>query len=248
MSVTINIRFYEELNDFLANRRKKKAFEHTFSGRPDIKDIVESLGVPHGEIDLILANGNSVDFKYKPGEGDVISVYPQFESIDIAKVVRLRPEPLRITRFILDVHLGKLCKYMRMLGFDCYYNKKLNDEEIISMALAEHRIILTRDIPLLKHGSVMHGYWVRNEDPLKQLNEVIMRFDLQHNLKPFQRCMECNGELTHVHKQDIIELLNPGTIKHFDEFFQCGQCKRVYWKGSHYDNMLKMVEGLRVES
>ncbi len=246
MANTISIRFYEELNAFLRPSRQKKPFNHTFSGLPGIKDIIESLGVPHGEVDLILVDGESVDFKYKPGGGEFISVYPQFESLDISKVTRLRPEPLRITRFILDNHLGKLCRQLRMLGFDCCYDPGLNDGDIISLALAERRIILTRDIPLLKHGSVTHGYWIRNDIPKKQLLEVVRRFDLFSKFKPLQRCLECNGVLKHVEKTDILELIEPGTRKYFNEFFQCPDCKKVYWKGSHYDDMMGEIQSLNI--
>ena len=242
MAKTISIRFYEELNDFLPLSRKKKPFNHTFSGTPGIKDIIESLGVPHGEVDLILADGKSVDFKYKPREAELISVYPQFESLDISKVTRLRPEPLRITRFILDNHLGKLCRQLRMLGFDCCYDPGLDDRDIISLALAENRIILTRDIPLLKHGAVTHGYWIRNDAPKKQLIEVVRRFDLFSKFKPLQRCLECNSLLKQVEKTDILELIEPETRKFFNAFFQCPNCLKVYWKGSHYDDMMNEIE------
>ena len=114
----ITIRFYEELNDFLHKSLRKKAFTHSFTGTPTVKDIIESLGIPHTEIDLILANGNPVGFNYKPSGGDYVSVYPIFESLDISGTTRLRPKPLRFIRFILDVHLGKLARYLRMLGFD----------------------------------------------------------------------------------------------------------------------------------
>ena len=106
----ITIRFYEELNDFLPPAQRKKDIIHAFRGRRSVKDLVESFGVPHVEVDLVLVNGASVDFSYIVSDGDRISVYPEFETLDVGDVSRLRPEPLRDTRFVLDVHLGKLAR------------------------------------------------------------------------------------------------------------------------------------------
>jgi hypothetical protein len=183
---TITIRFYEELNDFLHYSRRKKAFDFLTRGKRTIKDIIESLGVPHTEVDLILANGISVNFDYHPANKDYISVYPVFEAIDISPIVYLRPKPLRETRFILDVHLGPLARYLRMLGFDTYYRNDLDDHEIIHLSLSEKRIILTRDLFILKNGRVTHGYYVRNTNPGKQLQEIVNRFDLKRQIHPFQ--------------------------------------------------------------
>jgi len=116
-----SIRFYEELNDFLPLERRKVDFSHEFQRRASIKDLIEALGVPHTEVDLILVNGASVDFSYIVRDGDRISVYPMFEAFDIQTVSRVRPQPLRVIRFVLDVHLGKLARYLRLLGFDTLY-------------------------------------------------------------------------------------------------------------------------------
>ena len=114
-------RFYEELNDFLPKEKRKKRFEHNFIDRASVKDVIESFGVPHTEVDLIIVNGESKNFSYIINDGDDISVYPVFESIDISNLQKLRPEPLREPKFILDVHLGTLARYLRMLGFDTNY-------------------------------------------------------------------------------------------------------------------------------
>jgi hypothetical protein len=246
MSRAIQIRFYEELNDFLSREREKKTFVHTFSGRPTIKDVIESLGVPHVEVDLILANGHSVDFNYKPDDHDLISVYPVFESLDISSVTRLRPKPLRIIKLILDVHLGKLARYMRLLGFDTLYETNLEDDQIVSISSREKRIVLTRDVQLLKNSQVTHGYWVRSQKPAEQLREVLQRLDLSKKIKPFHRCMECNGIIKEVSKQDVAELLKPKTRIHYSNFFRCDQCDRIYWNGSHYQRMVSMLHELNV--
>ena len=244
MAGNIFIRFYEELNDFLPERKRKKEFEHTYFGQPSIKDIVESLGIPHTEIDMILANGQSVNFNYKPGNREHISVYPVFESFDISNISHLRPKPLRETKFILDVHLGKLARYLRMLGFDSLYENNYSDQQIIDISVKEKRIILTRDLGILKNSTVTHGYWLRSQNPKKQLSEVVNRLDLADNIKPLYRCMKCNGIIEKVDKNDIINQLQPKTKKYFNEFFRCSQCKKVYWKGSHYEKMKKSLSTL----
>ena len=241
MSGTINIRFYEELNDFLPKNRRKKPFEHLYFCNPTIKDIIESLGIPHTEVDLILVNSLSVDFKYVPSNGDKISVYPVFESIDITKVTNLRPVPLRASKFILDVHLGKLARYLRLLGFDSLYKNDLEDNVIIEIATKEKRIILTRDIGILKNGKVSHGYFIRSQQPREQLKEVIHRFDLSKQIKPFARCSGCNSKIKPIDKKKVKDLLKPRTKKEFRDFFQCSGCKKIYWHGSHYERMMEFI-------
>jgi hypothetical protein len=154
-------RFYAELNDFLPPARRMTAFEHPFLDAAPVKDMIESFGVPHTEIDLILANGASVDFAYLVQDGDHISVYPVFEALDITPVLRLRPQPLRESRFVLDAHLGRLAGYLRMAGFDTLYRNDFTDPELAYISHDEHRILLTRDIGLLKRSMVTHGYFVR---------------------------------------------------------------------------------------
>jgi len=184
---SITIRFYEELNDFLHYSRRKKAFNFILTGKKTIKDIIESLGIPHTEVDLILVNQKPVQFDYRPVKDDFISVYPVFEAIDISSINLLRPKPLREPKFVLDVHLGTLAKYLRLLGFDILYRNNFEDAELINLSLSEQRIILTRDICILKNGKVTHGYFVRETNPGKQLKEIIRRFDLKDQINPFLR-------------------------------------------------------------
>lgn len=245
MPAIIKIRFYEELNDFLPPGKRKQPFEHTFKGNMSIKDVIESLGVPHTEVDLILVNGKSVDFNFKIKNHDRISVYPVFETIDISEITRLRPVPLRNPKFILDVHLGKLARYLRMTGFDTLYENNYSDPFIISTAVSEKRIILTRDIGILKNSRVTHGYFVRSQKPGVQLLEVIRRFDLKKNIKPLNRCIECNGTIGAVSKEEIAHLLKPKTRKYFNEFFQCTTCKKVYWEGSHFKKIMERIDHLQ---
>ena len=243
MSLAV-LRFYAELNDFLPSERKQVAFVHEFSIRSSVKDIIESLGVPHTEVDLILANGESVNFSYHVENGDRISVYPVFESIDIGPVLRVRPDPLRTTKFVVDIHLGRLAAYLRMAGFDTLYEREATDETLAHLSSRENRILLTRDRGLLKRSLVTHGYCVRENFPRQQLAEVIRRFDLQSSAQPFCRCMRCNGLLELVSKESILEHLPFSIRQSHDEFRWCMTCGRVYWPGSHYQRMKTLYESL----
>jgi len=239
---TAYFRFYEEVNDFLTQEKRKKRFEHSFVGRASVKDLIESLGVPHNEIDLILVNGKSVNFNYIVEDKDDISVYPVFESLNIAEVQHLRPKPLRNPKFIVDVHLGTLAKYMRMIGLDTFYQNNYHDYEIIEISLEEKRTILTKDRDLLKRSSVTHGYWIRNENPEKQLKEIINRFDLKNEIKEFSRCLECNTVLIYIEKEKVQDRLPPKVIQWHDDFFYCSKCDKIYWKGSHFDKMKSLID------
>jgi uncharacterized protein with PIN domain len=244
----VEIRFYAELNDFLPHARRQCAFTHAFEGRDSIKDLIESLGVPHTEIDLILVNGESVDFSYLVQDGDRISVYPVFESFDITPLMRVRPKPLREPRFVLDVHLGRLVSYLRMFGFDALFPENYDDENLARISATEHRTLLTRDRGLLKRKMVTHGYCVRETNPQKQLAEVLRRFDLYRLIAPFRRCVHCNGLLEAVDKADILDRLEADTIRYFDEFRRCPTCDRIYWQGTHYERMLQFIDEIMAEN
>jgi len=237
-------RFYEELNDFLPLVKRKKLFPYSFSGNPSIKDAIEALGIPHVEVDLILVNSHSVNFSYKLQNADSVSIYPIFESFDITSVTHLREKHLRDLKFILDVHLGKLTKYLRLCGFDSYYQTDCDDQEIISLALSNKRIILTRDIGLLKNKQVTHGYWIRTQHLDEQLKEVFLQFDLKSQIHLFTLCMECNGVLADVPKRDILYRLLPETRQNYQKFKKCPDCDRIYWEGSHYERMKENIESI----
>ena len=241
----IQIRFYEELNDFLPEERKKQRFAHHYIDRTSIKDLIESLGIPHTEIDLILVNGKSVNFKYLINDGDDISVYPVFESLDITEVQHLRPKPLRNPKFVADVHLGRLTRYLRMTGFDVFYRNDLEDNEIINISVKEMRAILTKDRGILKRNEVTHGYWVRSTKVKEQVEEVLKRFDLKNQIKEFSRCIECNDLLKPVMKEKIVAELPPKVAQSQNEFFRCPSCKKFYWKGTHYQRMLSFIQSLK---
>jgi uncharacterized protein with PIN domain len=235
---TAYFRFYEELNDFLSPDQRQRTLPHEFKGRPGVKDSIESFGVPHTEVELIIVGGESVDFHYKLQHGDRVAVYPVFESVDVSPVVRLRDRPLRRTAFVVDVNLGRLARYLRMCGFDVVYRNDFADGDVARISQRDHRIALTRDRRLLHRKTITHGYWVRATDPREQLTEVVDRFDLGTSVSPFKRCLDCNGGLRAVDKEEIRDRLEPLTRRYFDTFYQCRSCGKIYWPGSHYQGML----------
>ena len=234
-------RFYEELNDFLPEERKKRSFMHKYEGACSVKDAIEAIGVPHVEVDLIIVDGNSVDFSFRLEGDERVAVYPVFESLDITPIIHLRPKPLRQTRFVIDVNLGALARRLRMLGFDCLYRNDYEDNEIADISVAEKRIILTRDRGLLKIGKITYGYWLRSQIPEEQVEEVLTRLDLYSQISPFNRCIDCNGQLEAAAKAEILHKLEPLTKKYYDEFYRCVQCGKIFWKGSHYESMLRKI-------
>jgi len=233
MPNSCEFRFYEELNDFLPPGLRKRSFSYRFNGTPAIKDPIEALGVPHTEVDLILVDGVSVDFAHRLRGGERVAVYPVFERFELAGITRLRPVPLREPRFVLDVHLGRLAGYLRLLGFDCLYRNDYADEELVAISRDEHRIVLSRDTGLLKRSEVTHGAFVHAQDPRHQLREVLERFQLYRRIAPFSRCGRCNGTLSRVAKDDARALVPSAIAGRHDDFRRCMHCGQVYWPGSH---------------
>lgn len=240
-------RFYEELNDFLPNSKRKIRFENEFIGRTSIKDLIESIGVPHTEIDLILVNGKSIGFDYLVKDNDYISVYPVFESLDISALQHLRPKPLRENKFVLDVHLGTLARYLRMLGFDSVYKNDFADKEIVKISLKENRTILTKDKGILKRSEVTHGHFIHNKDPKKQILEVVNRFDLKNQIIEFSRCLNCNSKIEKIEKEKVIDQIPPKVKEWQNEFWICSNCNKIYWKGTHYENMMILIHKINEE-
>ena len=243
-SVRLSIRFYAELNELLPPRQRQVTLTCVLNEQASVKHVIETFGVPHPEVDLILVNGESVDFSYRVCDGDRIAVYPIFESLDISSLVRLRPRPLRDPRFVLDVHLGRLAKYLRVLGFDALYSNIYGDEDLAAVSHDQRRVLLTRDRGLLKRSAITHGYLLRESDPHAQVAEVVARFDLRDLIAPFTRCIRCNSKLESVTKEAIEHRLLPKTRKYYDEFATCSVCGRVYWRGSHYEDMRQRIQPL----
>ena len=240
----IRIRFYAQLNDFLPPEKRKQTIAHEFDVSGSIKDTIESIGVPHTEVDVILANGQPVDFAYRIQDGDRISVFPRFRSIPISPHARLQPPALAEGRFVADGHLGRLAAYLRMLGFDTLYQSDYRDEDVARLSANEDRTLLTRDRGLLKRNEVKRGYCLRSTEPVHQLVEVLREFELTPAIAPFRRCMHCNALLRATEKEAVEHRLLPETAKYFDEFYLCPACNRVYWKGSHYRRMQHLIENI----
>lgn len=237
-------RFYAELNDFLPPERRQRAFAYRFDRRASIKDVVEALGVPHTEVDLILVDGRSVNFGHILGDGERVSVYPVFEAFDISPLARLRPRVLRTPRFVLDTHLGTLARYLRLLGFDALYRSDYDDAELAAISASERRILLTRDRGLLKRRIVTHGIFVRDDDPRAQIRDIVSRLDLGGMVRPLSRCVRCNGPLAPVEKAEIADRLEPKTRMYYERFLRCAECGQIYWKGSHFGRLQKTIDDL----
>jgi uncharacterized protein with PIN domain len=239
---TAELRFYEELNDFLAVERRKTSFAVEIDRARSVKDAIESVGVPHTEIDLILVDGKSVDFTHLLRGGERVSVYPMFEALDIAPVVRLRPLPLRDPRFVVDVNLGKLARHLRMAGFDTLWANPWDDDEIARIAALQKRTILTRDKGLLRRRDVDRGYFVRATQSEAQLAEAIRALQLEGLLAPFTRCRECNAPLEDVAKEAVLDRIPEKVRGFYERFKRCPGCDRVYWEGTHFARMKEMLK------
>ncbi len=235
-------RIHSELNDFLNSKEEETNLPYKFRGNPSIKDAIEAIGIPHPEVDVIVVNHFSVDFNYHLINDDNVSVYPSSSRPDISKIVKLKDIPR--PRFILDVHLGKLARLLRMLGIDSLYRNNYNDREIAQMAPKTNRIVLTRDRKLLKYKIITHGYWIRSFYPNNQLIEVLKHYKLESELKPFHRCLECNGVIKSIDKDKVQDRLEPKTKVYYEKFYKCTDCEKIYWKGSHYENMKTTVDNL----
>jgi len=235
-------RFYEELNDLLPAGQSKRDFQVFFLLGSTVKDVIVSLGVPHSQVDLILVNGSSVDFTCRLEGGERVSVYPVFESLDIRACRKLGPNPLRRLTFVADVHLGKLTRYLRLLGFDTLYYNDSNLRRLIEVSCRQARVLLTRSSRLLQHKGITRGILVRGADPGIQLKSIFQRLDLYAEARPFSRCLCCNGLIEPIPKQKVDHRLPSRIRASYQAFFLCGSCNRVYWKGAHFKRMSRFIQ------
>ena len=167
MQQTARFYFQGSLNDFLLKPKRAVWFDYTFSGHQTVKDMIEAMGVPYLEVRQVLVNGEVVMLTHRLQPGDRVGVYPfdGHESELLAGIADVR--------FVLDVHLGTLARSLRMLGFDTLYENNLHDPELVELASADQRILLTRDVDLLKNKAIPVGYWLRSQHTDEQLREVI---------------------------------------------------------------------------
>ena len=240
---TASFTIVDDLNYFLPRQHKNQPITHSWDWKASIKDMIESFGIPHPEIDLILVNGTSVDFEYIMQDGDDVQVYPvpYFQTHPLKNKTRIVPEFKGRPQFILDTHLGRLASYLRMMGFDTLYRNDYPDDELAEVSNVEQRILLTRDIGLLKRSLVVHGYYVRNTNPRKRLHEIAHRYHLIDKIQAFKFCMKCNGQLNLVDKATILDQISAKTAEFYTEFHQCDSCEQIYWKGSHYLKMESLL-------
>jgi uncharacterized protein len=242
--VCATFRFYEELNDFLPPLRRSREFASRCARAATTKHMIEALGVPHTEVELVLVNGESVGLDRLLQDGDRVAVYPKFETLDVTPLLRVRAKPLRVMRFIADAHLGGLAHLLRMTGFDTLYDNHRADEEIERIAAAEQRVILTRDRELLKRRGITHGCYLHAKRSAEQLRELFGRLDLARSARPFTLCLYCNAPLRAVERSAVESKLPPSVRERYERFSTCDVCERVFWEGSHWQRMRAMVDGL----
>lgn len=244
----ITLTFVGELNDFITQRDKHTPIYHSISQPTSIKDVIESLGVPHPEVDIITVNNHSVDFSFQVRNGDVINIYPVSARPQSSAFIHLAPQNQDIPTFVVDTHLGKLASYLRMLGFDTLYQTNYSDHRLAEISSLENRTLLSRDLGLLKRKIVMRGYYLRSTIPRNQLIEIINRYQLVNKFKPFRRCIQCNGIIKPIHKSRIEMQLLEKTRQYYDEFQICEDCSQIYWKGSHYYDMQNFIRQIILKS
>ncbi|MEU1995007.1 Mut7-C RNAse domain-containing protein [Nocardia gamkensis] len=245
--MSVDLRVYAELNDFLRPGERYTVLRRPYRPHQTVKDVIEAAGVPHTEVDLVLVDGQPVHFDHHPRPGGRITAYPVFETLDIGRVTRVRPHPLREPRFLADVNLGGLVKLMRLMGLDVRCRWEAADAELAELSAAEHRILLTRDRGLLKRRNVTHGVYIRSDRPVDQVVEVIRRLDLVARLDPFTRCLRCGGVVDEVAKAEVEDRLQPLTRRYYDTFRQCRDCGRIYWQGSHQARLAETIGAIRAE-
>lgn len=244
LSHTIHVRFYGDLGNLLSRQRRGKRFAYVIKGCPSVKDTLEALGVPHVLIDAIFVNHLSCYFSYQLTRGDNVKVYPAHYVLKNKKAIHLI-DPLPTLRFVVDSHLGKLARRLRLLGFDTVYKTMFPDKDIVLLSCRQRRIVLTRDKGLLKYRYLRWGHWVHATDPAKQIKEVVKKYSLMKYVRPFSRCMECNGRLERVPKSQIISRLPAKTKLYYKCFYRCQRCCHIYWKGSHYALLNAFIARLR---
>jgi uncharacterized protein with PIN domain len=242
------LRFHGDLNDLLMAAQRHNLIAYVLNGDQSVKHAVESLGVPHPEVEAIVANGRGVDFDYLLRPNDRVDVYPLPGAPEGVHAPKLRPPLIPPVRFVLDTHLGRLAAFLRLFGFDTLYRNDYEDSELARIAGEEGRVLLTRDRGLLKRKPVVYGYAVRETKPRRQIVSVLRRYRLVDQVLPWHRCVRCNGLLFPVEKSEILHLLEPKTRLYYDEFRRCANCGQVYWEGSHFAHTQEFIDLILAEA
>lgn len=150
-------------------------------------------------------------------------------------------------KFVADVMLGKLARWLRLIGYDTVYNPKLATKELIKIANEENRIFITRSKRVAVEFGAKNFYIVKAEKFKEQLSEVIKNLNLDIEKNLFSRCSICNTEIIKVEKSSVIALIPEETAKSFDEFYQCPKCGKIYWDGSHTTRIMKFLNEIKNE-
>ena len=242
---TVRLHVYGDLDFFFGSRTRRGEVERHLSEKTSVKDVIESCGIPHPEVDLILLNGKAVDFTYAITDDTEIELYPAGVQSPNFREKHLQVHT--ITEFVADGHLGKLVRDLRLLGIDVAYDSAAEDRQLVEIASRNNRALLTRDRRLLMHAAVKHGYYLRSQNPFEQTIEVLRRFELGSTLSPFSRCLRCNALLEPAEKEKVIGQLEPLTKIYYDDFRRCSGCAQVYWSGSHFTKLQKRLQQIRAK-
>ena len=224
-------------------KSKRPSLERELSEKTSVKDVIESCGVPHPEVDLILVDEQPVGFDQTLDNEAKVEVFPVQNRDTIHTDKRL--QTTGILRFVADGHLGTLTRNLRLIGFDVAYDQTADDRQLLEVMVRENRALLTRDRRLLMHAIVQHGYCPRSQNASEQTIEVVRRFDLATWIAPFTRCLRCNATLQQTAKADIMDKLEPLTKIYYDHFRRCPGCNQIYWSGSHFLKLQKRIEEIR---
>lgn len=242
--VAATFRFFAQLNSFLAPACRGRAFSYPCARAATVKHMIEALGPPHTEVQLVRANDNAVGFDYIIRDGDRITVYPWFRTLNVSGLPNVpQLAPMRL-RFIADSHLGGLAHLLRLAGFDTLYDNNYDDACLEAIASREDRIVLSRDVELLKRRSVRYGCYVYEIKPELQFREIAQRYALASKARPFYLCLSCNAPLQPISKLAALPRLPPRVQQLHDRFSTCHVCHRVFWEGSHWRRMQAVLNEL----
>jgi hypothetical protein len=240
--MNIFIQFDPSFEFFLQKKNKNTGkITYHLNRKASIKDIIECLGVPHTEVGGLRFNDEDIDFSYIPISPGVLKTDAVSPPFDVFSPSKLRPVPLESLKFIVDVNVIRLGRLLILSGFDVCCSSSYSDADIADIADIESRIVLTRDTGLLKRSKIIFAKRIRADLPYDQLAETVSFFGLHRSIAFFSRCSQCNCRLVSVAKEDVLHVLEPRTKAYFHTFFQCPQCKKVFWKGSHFDTIAKRL-------
>ena len=144
-------------------------------------------------------------------------------------------------KFVVDVMLGKLAKWLRIMGFDAAYGNRAADHELLQTARRERRVLLTRDRRLFQSAKNVRGLLIESEDWRRQLAQVLDAFGLRDKARPMTRCLACNLRLKRLSRKNARNLVAPFVFERASAFSICPRCGRVYWPGTHFGDMDKRL-------